>query len=120
MKGARYVLGRYRKLNGLQRVVPLVLLLLVVAGTGVALRWQGSIQATHSNSVAAQRIMERQGYTAEQEAGKSSGDNSSLVSSEQYWNDRVTYPTGKFNMSWLLNANQQDKQIGSGIPAGQV
>jgi hypothetical protein len=43
-----------------------------------------------------------------------------LLSMEDYWNTRVTYPTGQFSTAWLLKAAEQDRLIPSGIPAGQV
>lgn len=39
---------------------------------------------------------------------------------EQYWNDRLTYPTGRFNPAWIRRAVAQDKGIRRGTPAGQV
>jgi hypothetical protein len=38
---------------------------------------------------------------------------------EQYWNDRVTYPTGRFNARWLRHAAAQDKKIKRGVPRGR-
>lgn len=38
---------------------------------------------------------------------------------EQFWNDRVTYPTGKFNPKWLRAAAVQNARISRGIPAGK-
>ena len=43
----------------------------------------------------------------------------SLNAVEQYWTDRVTYPTGRFDQRWLLQAAQQDKAVRSAVPAGQ-
>ncbi|HEY1768656.1 MAG TPA: dockerin type I domain-containing protein [Chthoniobacterales bacterium] len=38
---------------------------------------------------------------------------------EQYWADRVTYPTGKFDPQWVRNAATQHNAMGRGIPAGR-
>jgi hypothetical protein len=37
---------------------------------------------------------------------------------EQYWNDRLTYPTGRFNPRWLRAAAAQHARLPMGIPAG--
>ena len=37
---------------------------------------------------------------------------------EQQWNDRLTYPTGKFDPAWLRAAAAADKLIPRAIPAG--
>ena len=38
---------------------------------------------------------------------------------EQFWNDRVTYPTGQFNPAWLRQAADQDSRMPTGIPGGR-
>ncbi|HMA35859.1 MAG TPA: hypothetical protein VKY74_15445, partial [Chloroflexia bacterium] len=52
--------------------------------------------------------------------GQSSVRESDLLTMEDYWNTRVTYPTGRFSTAWLLKAAAQDHLIPSGIPDGQV
>ena len=37
-----------------------------------------------------------------------------LLTLEDYWNTRVTYPTGQFNMNWLLNADKQNRAVSLG------
>src|SRR5580765_5809634 len=37
---------------------------------------------------------------------------------DAYWNDRLTYPTGRFNPAWLRNAARQDARILSRKPSG--
>src|SRR6266542_330123 len=37
---------------------------------------------------------------------------------DAYWNDRLTYPTGRFNPAWLRKAARQDSRIASRAPAG--
>lgn len=41
-----------------------------------------------------------------------------LAGMEQYWNDRVTYPTGVFNPTWLRNAAAQDAKVSRAVPLG--
>jgi hypothetical protein len=37
---------------------------------------------------------------------------------EQYWNDRLTYPTGKFDPAWVRAAAAQHAAMPLGVPAG--
>ena len=37
---------------------------------------------------------------------------------EQYWNDRLTYPTGRFDPRWLRAAAAQHARLPVGVPAG--
>src|SRR6266511_5345455 len=37
---------------------------------------------------------------------------------EQFWNDRLTYPTGRFNPRWLRAAAAQHARLPMGVPAG--
>src|ERR1017187_10271295 len=37
---------------------------------------------------------------------------------EQFWSDRLTYPTGNFNPAWMRQAAAQHERIPRGIPAG--
>jgi hypothetical protein len=37
---------------------------------------------------------------------------------EQFWNDRLTYPTGVFNPEWVRAAAAQHQSIPTGLPAG--
>src|SRR6266446_244637 len=42
-----------------------------------------------------------------------------LAELEQYWQDRLTYPTGRFDPAWLRAAAAQHARMTSGVPAGQ-
>jgi hypothetical protein len=42
----------------------------------------------------------------------------SLTKVEQYWQSRLTYPTGHFNPRWAIAAAKQAKRIKAGIPTG--
>ena len=35
---------------------------------------------------------------------------------DSYWNDRLTYPTGRFNPAWLRNAARQDARMQAACP----
>ncbi len=37
---------------------------------------------------------------------------------EQFWNDRLTYPTGRFDPRWLRAAAAQHARLPIGVPAG--
>src|SRR3954471_23995376 len=51
--------------------------------------------------------------------GEPGGDeNENLGRLEQFWNDRLTYPTGRFNPAWLRDAVAQHDKMESRIPAG--
>src|SRR5437762_2680848 len=38
---------------------------------------------------------------------------------EQYWHDRLTFPTGRFDPAWVRAAATQHARMMSGVPAGQ-
>lgn len=44
---------------------------------------------------------------------------SELGQLEQYWNDRLTYPTGRFDPSWVRAAAAQHARLARGVPAGR-
>jgi hypothetical protein len=44
---------------------------------------------------------------------------SGLARLEQYWNDRLTFPTGRFNPAWVRAAARQHARMPSGVPFGQ-
>ncbi|MFL5731642.1 MAG: hypothetical protein ACJ78Q_00455 [Chloroflexia bacterium] len=46
-------------------------------------------------------------------------DAEELRTLEDYWNAHITFPTGYFDGSWLLEAAQQDRKVKAGVPAGQ-
>ena len=37
---------------------------------------------------------------------------------EQYWHDRLTFPTGRFDPAWVRAAAAQHARMASGVPAG--
>src|SRR5437764_3184681 len=42
-----------------------------------------------------------------------------LAELEQYWQNRLTYPTGRFDPAWVRTAAAQHARMASGVPAGQ-
>ena len=51
--------------------------------------------------------------------GNLQGEAAGLAQLEQYWHDRLTYPTGRFDPAWLRAAAAQHARMTSGVPAGQ-
>jgi hypothetical protein len=43
-----------------------------------------------------------------------------LITLEDYWLTRVSYPTGRYSQSWLFEAAAQDRLVERGVPAGQI
>src|SRR5690349_13653263 len=41
-----------------------------------------------------------------------------LAQLEQYWHDRLTFPTGRFNPAWVRAAAAQHARMATGIPTG--
>src|SRR5712691_1378447 len=46
------------------------------------------------------------------------GEAERLAELEQYWQDRLTYPTGRFDPAWVRAAAAQHARMASGIPTG--
>src|SRR5438874_2030360 len=46
------------------------------------------------------------------------GEAARLAELEQYWQDRLTYPTGRFDPAWVRAAAAQHARMASGIPVG--
>jgi hypothetical protein len=44
---------------------------------------------------------------------------SGLAELEQYWHNRLTFPTGRFDPAWLRAAAAQHARMAVGVPAGQ-
>src|ERR1043165_5418253 len=51
--------------------------------------------------------------------GEAETDGAHLLQLEDYWNDRLTFPTGKFNPGWVRKAAEQDKHVPRGVPHGK-
>ena len=52
-------------------------------------------------------------------AGHAPTDAERLISEEEYWFHRLTYPTGRYSPAWTRKAAEQDRMIKSGVPAGR-
>src|SRR5882757_6209015 len=47
------------------------------------------------------------------------GEANGLAELEQYWHNRLTFPTGRFDPAWLRAAAAQHARMATGVPAGQ-
>jgi hypothetical protein len=51
--------------------------------------------------------------------GNSGNEAASLQEMEQYWRDRLTFPTGRFDPAWVRAAAAQHSRMAVGVPAGK-
>jgi hypothetical protein len=56
---------------------------------------------------------------AQFDQGTAETDGEHLLELEGYWDDRLTFPTGKFNPAWVRKAAEQDKKVNRGTPKGK-
>ncbi|HEX9988980.1 MAG TPA: S-layer homology domain-containing protein [Chloroflexia bacterium] len=97
-----------RDRRGLVVVLTLLMALGITAGA-MLVRWQGS---SPNAATAFEPYIPQPGTGA--------GESKELHSMEDYWHTRVSYPTGRFDGRWLLEASQQDKLVQERVPAGRV
>src|SRR6267154_5475017 len=50
--------------------------------------------------------------------GSSQSESARLAELEQYWHDRLTFPTGRFDPAWVRAAAAQHARMATGIPVG--
>src|SRR6266496_3049241 len=50
--------------------------------------------------------------------GRPEAEAADLARLERFWNDRLTYPTGRFDPGWLRAAAVQHARLPMGVPAG--
>jgi hypothetical protein len=111
----------------------LAALALVAALAGLAgfVRWQqvnspaqkavvGQVAAQTNSKVATGPEGNEREETIPGVGDRSRGEGPDLISLAEYWNAHVTFPTGRFDGAWLLQAAAQDRLIAAGIPAGEV
>ncbi len=105
----------------------LAALLLAIGGIAIAIRMttsQAGVQVSQPPRVAGDVPKDEDGdnaYSANPGQVPVGGDESaSLHNIEDYWLTRISYPTGKFDTRWVVQASEQDKNIQARVPAGQV
>jgi len=94
-------------------------LLLLVAGFGILVQmglWAQN--PTVSSPTTANRLAQG-GYVAEPGEDPSE-ETKNLLSLGDYFYNRVSYPTGRFDQRWIGQAAAQDSAIQRGVPAGRV
>jgi hypothetical protein len=67
---------------------------------------------------AVQRASEPELYRAVP-GNSSESEAAGLEQLEQYWHDRLTFPTGRFDPAWVRAAAAQHARMATGVPAGQ-
>src|SRR5438034_4199728 len=90
---------------------PRALLGLTVCFAGLALAIFAARESTVHRVSQPARYMPVPGNDLQGEAAR-------LAELEQYWQDRLTYPTGRFDPAWVRAAAAQHARMASGIPVG--
>src|SRR3989440_12032663 len=87
------------------------LLGLTICLLGVALAILAERGAAPRPAPEADRYMPVPGDSSQSESAR-------LAQLEQYWHDRLTFPTGRFDPAWVRAAAAQHARMQSGVPAG--
>src|SRR5438477_1846843 len=90
---------------------PRALLGLTVCFAGLALAIFAARESTVHRVSQPARYMPVPGNDLQGEAAR-------LAELELYWQNRLTYPTGRFDPTWVRVAAAQDARIARGVPAG--
>lgn len=89
-----------------------ILLGLTLGLSGIALAIFAGKDAAIPRASEPERYMPVPGAKGQSEAA-------GLEQLEQYWHDRLTYPTGRFDPAWVRAAVAQHDRMTTGVPAGQ-
>src|SRR5881394_3620360 len=89
-----------------------ILLGLTLGLSGIALAIFAGKDAAVPRASEPERYMPVPGAKGQSEAA-------GLEQLEQYWHDRLTFPTGRFDPAWVRAAAAQHARMTSGVPAGQ-
>src|SRR6266513_572684 len=89
-----------------------ILLGLTLGLSGIALAIFAGKDAAVPRASDPERYMPVPGAKGQSEAA-------GLQQLEQYWHDRLTYPTGRFDPAWVRAAVAQHERMAVGVPAGQ-
>ena len=106
------------------RALLVVLALLAVGLLAGGVRWQSqTAPAAGQGAVSVKADPERERDTIGGSSQTTVGDRQKeddLLKMAEYWQQRVTYPTGNYDPAWLLKAAAQDKLISSQVPGGRI
>jgi hypothetical protein len=111
MKGSYQMKIKSRSKFGFLELRPLIGLGLCMAGLALAVFAFNQPAERAGQPQSPQRDMPTLRDNTEREAAD-------LGQLEQYWNDRLTYPTGNFDPAWLRQAAAQHALLPQGVPAG--
>src|SRR5437868_138104 len=117
--------GAYGQIGRRRLLAALALLVLVAVGA-VSLRLKETSSQTHLAPKASQgnAMLRGEAHGSERSSPDLSDDPSAegdaLRALDEYWRQRLTYPTGRYDPSWLFEAAAQDRQVPVGVPAGSV
>ncbi|HEX8600222.1 MAG TPA: S-layer homology domain-containing protein [Chloroflexia bacterium] len=96
--------------KGRWRLFVVITSLLAVWACAMLVQWQSGPSKAETGSA----LVDPNAYAP----GGQPGESGQLLSLEEYWHARVSYPTGKVDTSWLLEAAKQDKLVGHRVPGG--
>ena len=80
--------------------------------------FSGALLALFGSGVFSSREAERPARYMPAPGNRPETEAADLGRLEQFWNDRLTYPTGRFDPKWLRAAAAQHARLPIGIPAG--
>ena len=103
-------------------ILSLVVIGLVAAGTvslANTIKRRRNVRKP-ATSAAARKATQRARAKEKDEAGPERERYEQLIEQETYWADRISYPTGRFDPTWLQEALKEDSLIERAIPAGRA
>src|SRR6266481_7053263 len=80
--------------------------------------FSGALLALFGSGVFSSREAERPARYMPVPGNRPETESADLGRLEQFWNDRLTYPTGRFDPRWLRAAAAQHARLPIGVPAG--
>lgn len=108
----RSVVSTRRRLTESGSINLRTLLGLTLVLSGIALGMFAGKQGSVPRASEPERYMPVPGSSSRDEAA-------GLTELEQYWHDRLTFPTGRFDPAWVRAAAAQHARMATGVPAGQ-
>jgi uncharacterized repeat protein (TIGR01451 family) len=129
------VIERLKLTGGRARVAAFVILAVALAGVAVSTisYAKSSKRRAHSSSARhaasgkrrdrnSSKSASREGAEAEEQARpEGQGERyEQLLEMENFWAERLSYPTGQFDPAWVREAARQDSLVERAIPAGRV
>jgi hypothetical protein len=103
------LIRRHPNESGSVNLRALLALILCFSGLAIAIIAGKGGGVRHASE--RERYMPVPGSPSQEEAAR-------LAELEQYWHDRLTYPTGRFDPAWVRAAAVQHARMASGVPAG--